>query len=291
MEYATQYAEVAKLNKQGMRGLARKAALDLLGLKTKVAPSKKLWETPRVQLIYIHHIFEDEREGFRNMLKLFAEHFTFISYSDAVNKILTGQMDKPYMAFSSDDGFKNNLIAAEVLEEFGTTACFFLNPGTIGLTDPDQIQSHCTSRLHFPPVEFLSWAEIYNLQKGGHEIGSHTVWHSKLSEVPIKETQEDLKQSKAMLEKECGPIDHFAYPYGRWFHFSKAALEATWEAGYKSCSSAERGCHLPTQNVNPRQLVLRRDHLLANWPVNHMRYFVENNVKNSVIETQQYPFS
>lgn len=134
MEYATQYAEVAKLHKQGMRGLARKAALDLLGLKTKVAPSKKLWEAPRVQLIYIHHIFEDEREGFRNMLKLFAEHFTFISYADAVIKILTGQMDKPYMAFSSDDGFKNNLIAAEVLEEFGTTACFFLNPGTIGLT-------------------------------------------------------------------------------------------------------------------------------------------------------------
>lgn len=279
------------MHKSGVRGIARKLALDALGMKTALMPNKELQQKPRVQFIYIHHIFKDEEAGFEKMLKTFQQQFTFIGYSEAVNRIKTGNIDRPCMAFSSDDGFKNNLDAARILEQHGATACFFLNPGTINLTDQDQIQSHCASRLHFPPVEFLTWDEVADLQKRGHEIGSHTMWHAKLSEESIDFIQDDLAKSKAALESHCGPIEHFAYPYGRWFHFSKEALDATWQAGYTSCASAERGCHLPTENVDPLKLVLRRDHLLANWPVPHMKYFMENNAQGAQKEHDQSPFS
>lgn len=279
------------MHKTSMRDVARKLALDGLGMKTSWFPKKALWDAPRIRFIYIHHVFKDEEKGFEQMIKMFSEDFDFISYSEAVERIVSGKIDKPYMAFSSDDGFKNNLVAAEILERYGATACFFLNPGTIGLTDLDQIRDHCATRLHFPPVEFLNWSEVDNLQKRGHEIGSHTMWHAKLSECTTEEVEQDMLASKAALEVKCGAIQHFAYPYGRWFHFNKAALDATWAAGYTSCASAERGCHLPTESVDPKQLVIRRDHLLANWPTSHMRYFAENNVQHAKPETEQMPYA
>jgi peptidoglycan/xylan/chitin deacetylase (PgdA/CDA1 family) len=147
------------------------------------------------------------------------------------------------------------------------------------MQDPNQILLHCRQRLNFPPVEFLNWNQVNELQKKGHEIGSHTMWHAKLSDLGITEIQEDLVSSKEILEQKCGPIEHFAYPYGRWFHFSKEALDATWAAGYTTCASAERGCHLPTEGIDKRELVIRRDHILANWPISHVDYFMENNVR------------
>ena len=192
------------------------------------------------------------------------------------------------MAFSSDDGFRNNLIGAEILEKFGTNACFFLNPWVIGLRNQDQLRSHCTSRLNFPPVEFFSWNEVHDLQKRGHEVRSFTVWHSNLSEVESNDTREDLIKSKQLIETECGPITHFAFPYGRWHDFNQKALKATFEVDYTSCASAERGCHLPNSVIDPKELVIRRDHLLANWPVNHMRYFLEKNIERSQNEEDSH---
>lgn len=287
MEIAKLFSDVQKIQKKGIRSSARHLALDVLGAKTQLAPKTHLWSTPRIQFIYIHHVFQDERKGFIRMMEFFAENFSFISYSDAVNRILNKNIDKPYMAFSSDDGFKNNMIGAEILERFDTSACFFLNPGTIGLTDKNKLRSHCASRLNFPPVEFLSWNEVHELQQRGHEIGSHTVWHSNLSEVNVNEVREDLLKSKELIEAECGSIAHFAFPYGRWAHFNKEALQATFEAGYTSCASAERGCHLPNSEVKAKDLVIRRDHLLANWPVKHMRYFLEKNIERA--ENEKHP--
>ena len=55
----------------------------------------------RVQFLYIHHIFKDEENSFD---ELFLNYHTFISHSEAVNRVINGHIDKPYISISSDDG-------------------------------------------------------------------------------------------------------------------------------------------------------------------------------------------
>lgn len=196
-------------------------------------------------------------------------------------------IDRPYMAFSSDDGFKNNLDAARVLEEFGAVACFFLNTQTIGLSDITVIEQFCREQLHFPPVEFLNWKEVESLQQKGHEIGSHTSGHFNVARLSLAAFEADLHQTKAAIETYTGPIQHFAFPYGRWDHFSEQALQATFDAGFESVSTAERGCHLPDDTSGNRMIF--RDHVLAHWPLHHFDYFFEANVRKALKkETQPY---
>ena len=275
-------------NDGALRGKLRSIALDALGRKTSWFPNAQLRMQPRVQLIYIHHIFQDEIEHFRGLLKHFAEEYTFISYSEAINRIQKDQIDGCYMAFSSDDGFKNNLDAARVLEEFGTTACFFLNSKTVGMTNHEEIKAFCQQLLHFPPVEFMTWSDVRDLQRRGHEIGSHTSGHFNVGRMAITDFIHDLKSTKKEIEKETGAIEHFAFPYGRWNNFSAEALAATTAAGFTSCATAERGCHLPgTYSENP---MIFRDHVLAHWPSPHMDYFFEQNVRRAMKHKKQpYP--
>jgi len=94
MKITTWFADVEKLQKKGIRSTARNLALDVLGMKAKLAPKNKLCNTPRVQFIYIHHVFQDERKGFIRMMEFFAENFNFISYSNAVQKIIGNNIDK-----------------------------------------------------------------------------------------------------------------------------------------------------------------------------------------------------
>ena len=75
---------------------------------------------------------------------------------------LNNKIDKPYIAFSSDDGFKNNLFAAEILNNYGASACFFINPGLVEECDFQKIKNHCRNKLHLPPIEFLNWASSIN---------------------------------------------------------------------------------------------------------------------------------
>ena len=283
------YSEVKSYhgNDGALRGKIRHLALDALGKKTRWFPSNRLVNQPRVQLVYIHHIFKDEIAPFRALINHFSKQYTFISYSEAIHRIQEDRIDGQYMAFSSDDGFKNNLDAANVLEEFGASACFFLNTQTIGMIDKVQIKSFCQQQLHFPPVEFLTWKEVNELQRRGHEIGSHTSGHFNVKEMAIDDFRSDLEWTKAEIEKETGPIEHFAFPYGRWVNFSSEALAATTSAGFKSCATAERGCHLPGTHVqNP---MIFRDHILAQWPSRHMDYFFEQNVRRALKHPKQ-PF-
>lgn len=290
MSYATQYAQVKAYAPQGMRGILRHVALDGLALlKSAGSRTDKALQLPRVQFLYIHHTFSDELEGLRLLIKDLAQHHSFISHSEGVERVLSGTIDRPYIAFSSDDGFKNNLLGARVLSEYGIKACFFINPGLIGLREVDRIRTICSERFHFPPVEFLRWNEVEELQQLGHEIGSHTMEHRNMGKLEASTVREDLQQSKAILEQHCGPITHFAYPYGRFTDITAQGFRDVFAAGYGSCASAERGCHIASPGWKPEELCVRRDHILLDWPLAHVRYFLAMNALKASTENNHYP--
>ena len=277
--FVTNYEEVKKERPAGFRGIIRDIALTGLSLETKLKSSANYFQKPRIQFLYIHHVFDDELENFEYLLKELSIHHSFISYSNAVEKILTNNIDKPYISISSDDGFKNNLKAAAILNKFNAKGCFFINPDTIGLQNPDKIADFCISQLRFPPTEFMNWDDIGYLLKNGHEIGSHTMGHINIAETELREVEDNLNKSFEIITAKCGKVDHFAYPYGRFFHFNSESLELVFKTGYKSCASAERGCHISDSIIKPQDLFIRRDHVICDWDLNHIMYFLLKNSK------------
>lgn len=283
MNFATKYKEV----KPGtsLRTVARSAALDVLSLLS--FERQAILSKPRIQFIYLHHVFTDEEKALRKLLAHLSKTYTFIGYSDAIDRLTHNKIDKPYINFSTDDGFKNNLKAAEILNEFGVKACFFVCPDIIGQSNGEVIKNFCNQRLHLPPVEFLNWDDISQLQKQGHEIGSHTMSHAKLTETP--DAINEIAQSKYVLEKRVGPVKHFAYPYGRYFHINRQLFYAVFESGYVSCASAERGCHINGHNSEAKPLI-RRDQVILDWKLSHIQYFLNHNAGNKQMQHSLPPF-
>jgi len=284
----TYYHEAEQFSKKTLRDHARHLALNGLSV---VAREKHL-AMPRVQFLYIHHIFKDEEKKLDALLKRLSKHHEFISYSAAVDKVASGQIDKPYITFSSDDGFQNNLVAAEILNEYNAKSCFFINPGIIGEKSFDKINKYCKETLRFPPVAFLDWDEVARIQQLGHEIGSHTMMHMNIADASAGQITDDMHQTFRILNQRCGSVQHFAYPYGRFFHFSSTGRKAAIAAGFKSCATAERGCHISSgKQVSTTDLCIRRDHTVLGWNMKHILYFLINNAKNANVHNNSFPDS
>ena len=286
--FITNYEEAKRVKPHMLRGYIRDLALKGLSFTA----NKKYFEKPRVQFLYIHHVFNDEEKRLDTLLRTLSKNHEFITYNDAVEKVLTGNIDKPYITFSSDDGFKNNLKTAEILNGYNAKACFFINPGIVGETDFDKINQYCARILHFPAVEFLNWAEVEQLQKWGHEIGSHTMRHINIAKTSEQEVRNDIEQTFVVLKEQCGAVNHFAYPYGRFSHFSPIGRKAVFEAGFRSCASAERGCHISNGTpISNTDLCIRRDYTVLGWDIDHILYFLIRNAKNANANNNFFPDS
>jgi peptidoglycan/xylan/chitin deacetylase (PgdA/CDA1 family) len=121
------------------------------------------------------------------------------------------------------------------------------------------------------PVEPLDWREAERLLELGHGIGSHTCSHPDLVRLTPAGRDEELRASRAELERRLGiAVRHFSAPYGDAARFSPEVSSAAREAGYASCLSAQRGVN----DAGADPFSLRRDHLMAHWPVADVRFFL-----------------
>jgi peptidoglycan/xylan/chitin deacetylase (PgdA/CDA1 family) len=156
------------------------------------------------------------------------------------------------VAVTFDDCYRDNLFAARVLAEHGLPACFFIPTGFVGTNavfpwDRD-----------LPRMPNLSWDEIREMASLGHEIGSHSVTHPDMAQIPEEQTRYELLESKATLERELGrPVRWFAYPFGSPEHIPADRLGLVVEAGYEGCFSAHGDFIEPDANalLLPRKAV------------------------------------
>lgn len=267
---------VAQVERTTPRRLARALALDGLSAAARVVGRfRDLGSRPRVQHLYLHHVFEDEEDGFRGLVASLARDHRLISYPEALERIWSGRIDAPYVAFSFDDGLKSCLRAARVLEEFEVRACFFVVGGMVGAKEPGAVEKFCRASLLMPPSELLDWADLEALLEAGHEVGSHTVTHARLADLSGERVYEEIAGSRELLTRRLGTVRHFAWPYGGQSDVPPGVVEQALAAGYESCASAVRGAH--ATRVPAAELCLRRDHVMANWPVRHVRWFMARN--------------
>lgn len=247
-------------------------------------------ERPRVHFIYFHHVFRDEEEHFEKLVRDLSSSHYFLSYSDAVERIRRGPIDRPYLCFSFDDGLRSCLQAGQILKSYGASACFFVCPTMAEERDYLKIRQFCADRLQMPPTEFLNWDEIERLVQMGHEVGSHTMSHRRMSDLNRIELDEELGRSREALERRLGGVHHFAWPFGQFGDVSQEAVERVFLSGYESCASAERGAHVDILGRGAEtNLCIRRDHAVAAWPLSHTLMLMARSSRRSDGSFNRWP--
>lgn len=284
--YVRSYAQTQRAS---AGALARHAALDVLSSQWRfTGRAARALERPRVHFLCLHHVFEDEELRFRDLLQVLSKTQCFVSYSEAVRRIREGEIDRPYLAFSFDDGLHSCLRSAEILEEFGASACYFVCSSIVG-ADFDTVRAFCAERIHMPPVELLGWADVETLLSRGHEIGSHTRSHRNLAELSRAELEDEIGGSREDFVRRIGSVSHFAWPFGRFRQMSVQAVSLVQQAGYASCASGMRGAHVLGEDSSPEWRCLKRDHCVAAWPIRHSVYLLARTSERASAADGRWP--
>ena len=273
-----------------MRATARAAALSVLAADAAHRNwSRVALERPRIHFVYLHSVRPNEEENFRRLLRILAETHTFVSHSAALRLMAAPQVDRPYMAFSFDDGYASNVRTAQLLDDFGAKGCFFVCTDFIGT------RSLSEARQFFRASELvdeaaMSWADIERLVEGGHEVGNHTRKHLNLRQLGVTELQDEIAGAGAVLEDRLGQMaSHFAWPFGRFQHFSPVAAQVAHDSGVRSIASAERGAHCANVGGRASRGCIRRDHVQADWPIAHALYFLARSARNATSTSIDWP--
>ena len=272
------------------RGIARHGVLSGLALLERLAGRLDgALRLPRIQILLLHHLFDDEVPRFVSLIKSLARHHALPSYDEATERIAAGPIERPTVVFTFDDGRHSCLRAGRILAEHGARACFFVCPSIVGERNEERIRSFCLDRLHYPPVPFLDWPDLEELLRLGHCVGNHTVHHANLARISSEQATEEIAGAKAALERRLGPVRHFAWPYGGYVNMTPDAVRAVFEAGHATCASAVRGCHWPGTGLVTNPVCLHRDNIVAAWPIAHSLHFLAASARRCDRSTGAWP--
>ncbi len=191
--------------------------------------------------IMMYHHVEDSHFEHGNYVSLakFEEHLQFlkkhkynvISLDALVTLIKENKpVKRKTVVITFDDGYKDNYInALKLLKKYDFPAIIFVPTGSIG--DPDRMN-----------VE-----ELKELKANGIDIGSHTIREAYLPDQTKERLYEELKGSKAVLEKVLdAKVRYLAYPSGG---FTKEVKELATELGYRAACTTNRGYDKSNKDV------------------------------------------
>jgi len=170
---------------------------------------------------------------------------------------LKGERTGKVFGVTFDDGFRNvYLNALPVLTELGFTSTNYLvanqfDGGNVWDTN---------NNVPFSPLMTIAEAKAWS--KAGQEVGSHTLDHVHLPQLPLEHARQQITLSRRILSETVEQdVTAFCYPYG---HFTADHAEMVAQAGYENATTTRRGLAGPKDGpfVLPRVGVWRTTHLL-----------------------------
>jgi peptidoglycan/xylan/chitin deacetylase (PgdA/CDA1 family) len=85
----------------------------------------------------------------------------------------------------------------------------------------------------------MSWDQVRELHRDGHEIGSHSLTHPLLPDLPDEQVEEEVASSRRELSRQIGAdIPSFCYPNGS---YDARTLQAVARAGYECAVTTRWG--------------------------------------------------
>lgn len=190
---------------------------------------------------------------------------------DAVLAGLAGEGALPRKALllTFDDAYADLLeVACPIMAERGLPGVVFAVAGKLGGTNEWDNRHRATT------LDLLDADGLRAVEANGIEVGSHTVSHHPLTELPEAELEGEIAGAAALLEQAGLPRPRtFSYPYGEWGPEIAAVAR---NAGYAASFTVEPGIvrdgadphTLPRIEVfasdTPRRL--QRKLLTAGWP-------------------------
>jgi peptidoglycan/xylan/chitin deacetylase (PgdA/CDA1 family) len=81
---------------------------------------------------------------------------------------------------------------------------------------------------------FMNWDEAIEVRRAGMDIGSHTHTHELLSHLCANRQEQEMRESKSILESRLGePVHAIAYPVGTREAFTQETCEIARRIGYR----------------------------------------------------------
>ncbi|HEU5008792.1 MAG TPA: polysaccharide deacetylase family protein [Jatrophihabitantaceae bacterium] len=176
-------------------------------------------------------------DEFRRQLDVLAEWGAVVlSLERATQLLAQDAVPEHAVVLTFDDGYASVAESAwPLLRDRGWPATMFAVSGYLDGARAfpwDEGSAAANCRL-------LDWAGLRELADAGMDIGSHSVSHPWLPELPPQQLDHELRSSKACLEDGLGrAVTSFAYPTGGWDRRVRAVAD---QAGYTTAVTVDRG--------------------------------------------------
>jgi peptidoglycan/xylan/chitin deacetylase (PgdA/CDA1 family) len=156
-----------------------------------------------------------------------------VSTSEGLARLSNGT-SRGCVAITFDDGYADTLTtAAPLLKRYGFGAtCYVVSDavGTYNRWDAEYLRER---------KPLMSRDQLDQWLAAGMEVGSHSLSHRRLHELPQDVARYEIAESRTALRNMLGvPIEHFAYPFG---HFTADIVELVRHAGYSSAMTVLPG--------------------------------------------------
>jgi peptidoglycan/xylan/chitin deacetylase (PgdA/CDA1 family) len=208
--------------------------------------------TPRGIVVLMYHALSDKRHAnwkwevtranFAAQLDYLRQHAIDVF---PVSRLLEPDCPSRGVVITFDDGYANNMAAAELLRAKGMTASWYVSSQFIGGHNAWANQTD-------PRLPMLSRGDLNTLAEWGMEIGAHSRSHCDLPRQSADRVVDEVRGSKQDLEDILGrPVESFAYPFGR---HNDEIVAATRAAGYRTACTTRSGWYRPSED----KLLIRR---------------------------------
>ncbi len=190
---------------------------------------------------------------FEAQLDYLRRNFNVLSLSEYLRARREGRQLPDYsVVLTFDDGYRNfYTMAAPRLRERNLPASLFL---TVGKIKEERRQGDWSPE---DDIEYLSWPEVVELKSSGVEVGSHTVTHPMLSQLPLEEAERDLRESMTAGAHRTGDErPPFAYPFG---DYTPEVAERARTLGYSCALTTDAGANDPSEDLYTLRRVLIGD--------------------------------
>jgi peptidoglycan/xylan/chitin deacetylase (PgdA/CDA1 family) len=226
-------------------------------------------------VLCMHSTPFDRKAQFEALLEFLFRHFKPL-HPNQLKDYFDGKLKEgPYVLFTFDDGLKNNVMAAELLESRNAHAIFFVVPDFIDATDKEayyrtKIRQNIDASIDHESEDFtpMSELELSRLLTSGHFVESHTMSHLLRSTSGDEAVTREVTSSKKWISEKLGKeATVFCSPIQTNFSVNAQAKRMI-DREYEFHFTTFPGLHSVNRDS---QMVFRRN-IEVHWSMGQIKY-------------------